>query len=76
VAHSNGWVFGHNIGESQRVFKWFTEMGMNLGVTLVNHMGIVVAHYNGWVFGCNIGESDRVFKWPTEMGVNFTARIK
>jgi hypothetical protein len=51
-------------------------MGMNLGVTLVYHMGIVVAHYNGWVFGCNIGESDKVFKWPTEMGVNFTARIR
>jgi hypothetical protein len=39
MAHQNRWVFGCNIGESERVFKWPTEMGMNLGVILVNHMG-------------------------------------
>jgi hypothetical protein len=38
VAHQHGWVFECNIGESVRIFEWPTEMGMNLGVILVNHI--------------------------------------
>jgi hypothetical protein len=39
VAHWNGCDFGCNICESDRVCKWPTEMGLNLGAILVNQMG-------------------------------------
>jgi hypothetical protein len=39
VAHEDWRVLGCNIGESDRVCKWPTEMGVNLGAILVNWMG-------------------------------------
>jgi hypothetical protein len=39
VAHSNGWDFWCNIGESGGVIMWPTKMGGILGAILVNRVG-------------------------------------
>jgi hypothetical protein len=55
VAHCNGYEFGCNVGESDDVLQWPTEMGGDLGAILVNQMGYHSGLYLGAILVNQIG---------------------